>query len=228
MRVIYACDIGSTLQDNFGWARSISAPPRRIAGSRSIDSLVSCLSQDMREGCTIALGFESPLFIPVPFQSTALSRGREGDGDRSWSAPAGAAVTTLGLHQAAWILRAAFDVAGSTHDFTTNWHRWPGDGRPLFFCWEAFVSRAAHCPQNDPVQDAATAVSEFVANEATLDAANAVTANPRLSLIEAAALWSGWSNDISRLHGATLVIQPCGAYAGLIEPCMTGADSRGI
>lgn len=130
-----------------------------------------------------------------------MSRGRDGERDRSWSAPAGAAVTTLGLHQAAWILRAAFAVAGSTHDFTTDWNRWPGDGRPLFFCWEAFVSRAAHCPQNNPVQDAATAVSEFAGNEAALNAANAVTANPRLSLIHAAALWSGWSTIAAHLPG---------------------------
>lgn len=219
--ITYACDIGTTLQQppNFGWARAVNATPSSVIGSRCIDQLTSMLVSDLSAGASVALGFECPLFIPEPVESSDLSRARVGEDDRAWSSPQGGAyVTTLGLHQAAWILRQLHPSAALSHKFTVDWKLWPSKSQPLLFCWEAFVCRAAHSPTNDPVQDSATAVVEFLANEANLDAANSVKACPCISLISAAALWSGWSHDLESLHWPTLVIKPCACFTMPIGP----------
>jgi hypothetical protein len=111
-RVIYACDIGSTLYQKkrggpaFGWARlNINERTKSIRGSSDIQQLVEQLQLDIEAGYSVSLGFESPLFIPIPDSPEELSKAREGEGDRSWSAPPGVAVTTLGIHQSAWILK---------------------------------------------------------------------------------------------------------------------------
>ena len=89
-RFIYACDIGSTLNQKkrggpaFGWARlNPNEGAKSIRGSSDIQELVEQLRLDIDEGYSVSLGFESPLFIPVPDNSRDLSKGREGDSDRS-------------------------------------------------------------------------------------------------------------------------------------------------
>ena len=216
-RVVYACDVGSTRTDRrrrgqsgFGWARAVT--PERVEGGTSIDDLAVRIGEDMRAGCSIALGFEAPVFIPVPESSSDLCRGRAGEGARSFAAPAGLAVTALGLHQAAWVLRAIVD-ARRGHRFLQQASDWPCSG-PALFCWEAFVSEAAHSA--DHVRDAATAVVAFIAAEADLSAATAVRAERPLSLIGAAALWSGWAEEMEELRAETAVIRPQTAYTGSI------------
>lgn len=104
MHIIYACDIGSTLgkQPSFAWARLVGGDDEPPEGGRSISQLVEHLSRDLASGATVALGFEAPLFIPVPpaERPECLSQRRENEGQRSWSAPAGRYVATLAMHQA--------------------------------------------------------------------------------------------------------------------------------
>ena len=61
-------------------------------------------------------------------------------------APAGLAVTTLGLHEAAWILRGLHQRSGSLVEYTVDWQQdWRSpDQRAKLLVWEAFVSAAAH------------------------------------------------------------------------------------
>ncbi len=218
MRVIYACDVGSTRPntDAFAWVRCLPDPNAIPAGSSSIEALVQNIINDAQAGRSVALGFESPLFIPEPMEAENLSRGRKGEADRAFSAPAGGYVATLGVHQSAWILRELFEAFGNTHRFTAAMRQWPpSDEPPVFFCWEAFVSGDAH--SDDHVRDAATAVMGFINEEQRLEEANAVTAGNPLSLIHAVALWSGWSTDIGGLHDNCLVIKPGHQYSGLID-----------
>jgi hypothetical protein len=218
MRVIYGCDVGSTRPNTnaFAWVRCLPDPNAIPAGSSSIEGLVQNITNDAQAGRSVALGFESPLFIPEPLEAENLSRGREGEADRSFAAPAGGYVATLGVHQSAWILRKLFQAFGNTHRFTTAMDQWPpSDEPPVFFCWEAFVSGRAHSEEH--VRDAATAVMAFINEEQRLKKANAVTAEIRLSLIHAVALWSGWSTDIGGLHDDCLVIKPEHQYLGSIN-----------
>jgi len=186
-----------------------------IQVSSFINKLVQEMESDIRQGCSIALGFEAPLFIPVPENVEHLSKSREGDGNRSWSAPSGAGVTTLGVHQSAWILRSLYKSSSHACDFTLDWQQqWPPSGhRPVLFCWEAFVSGAAHSELH--LMDAATAVYFFYTHEMKLQGAREpVHAEKPISMIGSVALWSGWVSDLRFLHESTLVIKPKEPFRG--------------
>ncbi len=222
-RVIYTCDVGSTRYQKkgrspaFAWARLLpNKGIKSIQGSSDIEQLVRRLELDIKEGRSVALGFETPLFIPVPESSRDLSKGREGEGNRSFASTVGLAVCALGIHQSAWILKRLHESSSCRCDFTLDLHCWPPSClRQVLFCWEAFVSGVAH--SNQHVRDAATAVAFFFDNEQTLQKANAVRADNTISLIGAAALWSGWTSDLQYLHGSTLVLKPHSAFEGQIR-----------
>jgi hypothetical protein len=67
------------------------------------------------------------------------------------------------------------------------------------------------------LQDAATAATEFLDNENSLATINAITADRPLSLIGAAALWSGWTVNLDIVSKSTLVIKPTRPYQGSIN-----------
>ena len=102
-RVIYACDVGSVRAESFAWARVLPGNSNPTA-SFDIDGLITSLRQDAESGMSIALGFESPIFMPIPESSEKLNKGRNSEGNRSMFASAGVYVTTLGIHESAWIL----------------------------------------------------------------------------------------------------------------------------
>jgi len=75
--MIYACDIGTTrptrrgrrnriLGGAFAWAKLLPEQPGRVWVSEDIERLVNDISADIHTGNSVALGFEAPLFIPVP------------------------------------------------------------------------------------------------------------------------------------------------------------------
>jgi hypothetical protein len=78
--------------------------------------------------------------------------------------------------------------------------------------WEAFVSGNAH--DDDHRRDAASAVAYFLEHEANLSDKSACRAEDPISLIGAAALWAGWSKDLSLLHAEVLVLKPHQAFEG--------------
>lgn len=220
-RRIYAVDTGSTLKSQaFAWART-NPEPSEVIGSNSIQHLVEGLSIDLRQGISVALGFEAPLFLPIPADASNLSRGRLGDGNRSCFAPAGGYVATLALQQAAWILRELKGSCRSSCRFTLDRAHWPPrNNAPLLFCWEAFVSGHAHAAANDGdahIRDAATAARYFAEHEDRLVDESRVTAEHPLSMIGTAALWSGWSSDLGLLKQPSLVLRPAVPYTGAIQ-----------
>ena len=220
-RRIYAVDVGTTLPDKhgqprFGWACVDPELPEGISGSSSIELLSARLVEDLTAGHSIALGFEAPLFIPVPNASSDLSRGRKNEGSPSWAAPPGLTVASLGLHQAAWILRSIAGGCVSPVDFRLAPTAWPPTTRATtLFCWEAFVSGAAHSSSH--IQDAATATMAFVDQERGLAEATTVTAENPLSLIGAAALWSGLVVDPEVLRTPTVVLKPATPFQGSVR-----------
>jgi hypothetical protein len=94
-RAIYACDVGSTRvqsdgRPSFAWARvDPDDSGLRVVGSRQIRELTGCVGEDLRSGASVALGFEAPLFVPVPDDARRLSAGRTNEGSRSFAAPIG-------------------------------------------------------------------------------------------------------------------------------------------
>jgi len=219
-RAIYAVDIGSTRCEagrtpNFAWARVDPADPRSVVGSPDIDKLADQIIRDLQDGRSVALGFEAPLFIPVPVESSSLCYGRKNERSRSFAAPAGLAVATLGLHEAAWILHRIADSCVGSIEFETGARSWPpSESHQILFCWEAFVSDKAH---GTHVQDAATAAMAFLSAESNLAGATTITAERPLSLIATAALWSGLATDPAVLHQPTVVIRPDEPFAGDVQ-----------
>jgi hypothetical protein len=211
---VFACDVGG--RDNFGWARIPNAAGQMLPqGNDSINSCIAALNADLVAGWSVAMGIESPLFLPVPSGAGGLNHGRDGEGNRSCLAPAGGFVTTIGLHQLAYI---AQNVALGGAGWTSDHAAWAvaQEPRPLLL-WEAFVSGVAH--HSDAVHDAATAAFEFWNRLQHLPLATDVTVNaPRtlLSTAGAAALWAGWTDDPAVLHQSLLVVRPAHPYAGPI------------
>ena len=220
-RAIYAVDVGSNrckagTTPNFAWVHIDPADTGNVAGSTEIDGLATYVIDDLQSGRSVALGFEAPLFIPVPVESSALCYGRKNEKSRSFAGPAGLAVATLGLHQAAWILRRIVGSCGTSIRFETRATSWPPSGTlPILFCWEAFVSENAHGRTH--IQDAATAALAFLAAEADLARPTTIATERPLSLIATAALWSGLAKDPVLLHQPTDVIRPSKPFMGNVR-----------
>jgi len=215
----YACDVGSTRNSDFGWARSGG---RDVRGGTSIDALVLSIQGDLASGtAALTIGMECPLFLPVPDDSDSLSTGRVGDKDRSCFAPAGGYVATLGLHQLAFLLRKLKRPGVSA---TVDWSAWSPQPSVVLF-WEAFVSGPAHCAKSDKnahVRDAATAATVMDESlSAARSAGNPVrvaTGTSPLSLAGLALIWSGWSDDLRLLSQDVLVVKPEKPFVGTIHP----------
>lgn len=183
--------------------------------SPDIDGLISSIVRDAKSGASISLGFEAPLFIPIPDSSSELNTGRTGDTNRSVFAPVGAAVATIGIHESAWILKRLRTSLPKEFTLSMDWHTpWRSQPHKLFV-WEAFISSTAHSDTHE--RDAVTAVQYFLENDSSLDSVNAVTCNSPLSLIATAALWSGWLSDVGSLHSTCLVLRPQEPYGGPIK-----------
>ncbi len=73
------------------------------------------------------------------------------------------------------------------------------------FLWEAFVTGRAKAANH--VDDARAAVEAFQEALPAVADANAVNADGPMSLLSAAMLWSGWSEDIDLLHRPCLVVK---------------------
>jgi len=163
--------------------------------------LTAAVADRLRLGRPVALGFECPLFVPVPEEAETLGAARSGEGNRAWSAGAGAGALATGLVQAAWVLAAIRDSCPQS-DLYLEWKPFARAGDGLLV-WEAFVSAAAKGSSH--VDDAKIAVKAF--GRALPDPVSAITADRPLSLAGAAAMWSGWLSDPRALRAQTLVIR---------------------
>ena len=212
--MIYAVDIGSTIprggKTAFAWCK-VEDDGRCPQCGTSPDALVASVHNDIESGRSVALGIEAPMFIPVPSDSKALSRGRDGEANRSWAAPAGGYVATLALHQTAWILsqlRSRCAEVCTVAVDAASWNHRGADG-PILFLWEAFVSGAAH---RGHAEDAATAAMSFQDRQA--DLRSDVRAETPISLLGAAVLWSGWGTDLMWLKQEVIVVRPSEPWEG--------------
>lgn len=217
--IAYCADIGSVPEGNFAWAKAHrEAGATVVTGGSSIDGLVDGLAADLGDRAPVSLGIEAPLFLPVPVTSRGLSCGRDGDGNRSCFASAGACVTTLGLHELAYVLsrlRARVPSLSVTLDPAT----WHASATKTLLLWEAFVSGAAHTTSKDHVQDAASGAVRFLDNLEAGAAPTVTVQEPRevLSLAGAVLLWAGLTTNLAELRRLTLVVKPTEPWVGKVE-----------
>jgi hypothetical protein len=201
---VFCADVGSVRSGNFGWACGLL--PMDVVQDRERSSpahLAKAVAAQLREGRPVALGFECPLFIPVPESADVLGAARPGEGNRAWSAGAGTGALATGLVQAAWVL-AAIRRHCTDAMLHLEWESFVHAEGGLLV-WEAFVSGGAKGRSH--VDDATIAVEAFerVLPDPTI--ASTITAERPLSLAGAAAIWSGWLHDSRALHTPTLVVR---------------------
>jgi len=202
--VVFCADVGSVKAGNFAWARTeLQAASIADHDSSSPTDLASAVAEELGDGRPVALGFECPLFVPVPAADTALGAGRSGEGNRAWSAGAGTGALATGLVQAAWVL-AAIRACCPDEQLHLEWPPFAAE-RSGLLVWEAFVS--ADAKGSSHVDDATIAVAAF--SEALPDptVASTITAERPLSLAGAVGLGSGWLDDPVVLHRTPLVIR---------------------
>lgn len=206
---IYCADIGSVKEGNFAWASIHANGSDRQCGD--IGKLVEELADDLCGGRKVALGFECPLWIPVPPEPNQLGSARPEEGGKPWSAGAGAASLTTGLAQTAWILDGVRRKLASRQKFVPHtffdWQQFVNADAGMFL-WEAFVTGRAKGKSHS--EDALLACKEF--RKRLEDPAAKLT--PTLlggqvrSLIGASILWAGWSEDLAMLRVPCIVVEP--------------------
>ncbi len=203
---VVCADIGSVAKGSFGWAASLD-PDREVLEGSDIAEMCRTVANALNGGRKVALGFECPLFVPIPDNPAHLTSKRPGEGSRPWSAGGGLGALATGLTEIPWILLTMRAQLSSGVPAFLKWREFCAAGRGLFL-WEAFVTGdakgASHC------KDAAVAVREFRRVAPGVDDANAVKVPVALSLLGAALLRSGWTKDLRVLGQTCVVIKPAG------------------
>lgn len=196
--VVYAVDVGSVKQGNFAWASS--ARP----GDRHMETLIAAINADLAASRAVALGFESPLWIPIADDPDQLTCARRGEGNRPWSAGAGCGALATGLAQSTWVL-GRLRRASPTATAYLDWSSFANAEGPRLLLWEAFVSGKTKGVDHE--HDAAIAVDAFVQALPDPTAKVALTPDRNVhSLIGAAMLRTEWTSDSAILSTPCLVI----------------------
>lgn len=202
---MYCADVGSIPARRFAWARAEDAVGSISHSSSEIRQLVEMLVCDLTTSKPVALGFECPLSVPIPSNCHELGCHRPGEGNRSWSAGSGAAVLATGLVQTVWILAEVRQRIGSPPPVFLDWSAFQHSGTGLFL-WEAFVSSKAKGKSHG--DDAKIAVHAFLAALPDMNPPDAICCDGEVySLIGAALIRSGWSEDIAYLKRPCVVIK---------------------
>lgn len=201
---IYCADVGSVKRDRFGW---FGGPHGRARyGGSSIAGLVDQVAGDLDRERPVALGFECPLWIPIAENAEDVTRGRDGEENRPWSAGAGATTLAIGCAELVWVLCEVRQRLGSLPPAHLEWDSFEKSSGLLL--WEAMVTGLGKGDTH--VDDARLAVEKFEKELSDPQAANAVNADRSgsvCSLAGAALLRAEWSTDISLLWKPCLVIK---------------------
>ena len=196
--LVYA-DVGSVPKGNFAWwsnAREEGTSP---------ESLSAAVASALLSGQSVALGFECPLFVPIPEREFELGKSRIGEGNRAWSAGAGAGALAAGLVQVCWVLQK---IRASVPERIIGCMPWSTflESQPSLLIWEAFVSGSAK--GNTHLADAERAVNAFERSLPNPSVSSAISpSGATYSLADAALLRTGWSTDIAFLQQACIVIR---------------------
>ena len=202
--IVCCADIGSVAKKRFGWAAHPGEPDRKGRRGNDIDEFAQFVAGELLSERKVALGFECPLWIPIADKPSELGRARPGEGNRPWSAAAGAASLATGLAQVAWILDRIRPRSKDIEAFL-DWRKFEPSQTGLFL-WEAFVTGRAATGSHEG--DALAAVTAFRRAMGDGEPKSAVKAeSPTRSLIGAALLRTGWSTDLDLLRARCLVIK---------------------
>jgi hypothetical protein len=202
--VIWCADIGSIKKKNFGWCRGELGKINSFSIGTSIEDFAIGIAKDLSSGYKVAIGFECPLFLPIPDDPLFLTSARKGEGDRAWSAGAGCGALTTGLTETTWIVSKVKEVAEIEIKVTLAWDGFMNENFNLFI-WEAFVSKSSKSTTH--TGDAKVAVKTFINEYPNIVQANAVIAENPYNLVAAALLRAGITDNVGMLSQSCVVIK---------------------
>ena len=201
---VCCADIGSVKNGSFGWASLSTASDRDASSGKDIRTFSDLIADRLGQGKRVALGFECPLWVPVAKKPEDLTRARGGEGNRAYSASAGATSLVTGLTEVAWILQRIRQAVQDVQVFV-DWGAFER-ARSGLFVWEAMVTGKGKTASHE--SDAAAAVDAFCRALPDPSSSDALEPTSRTrSLIGAALLWAGWSEDLGLLHRPCVVIR---------------------
>lgn len=202
---MFCADIGSVARERFAWARRIpDSGAEGVDSPRSIESLARAVAHHLGRGQPVALGFEMPLFVPVPADASRLGKARPCDAKAPpWSSGPGGTVMATGLAQVPWLLRGIRELvpAANVH---LRWAPFAAQRSGLLL-WEAFVSGPAKGKTHE--DDARIGMEAFCAQLPTPGDANADETERPFSLAAAAAVWAGWDVSADELRSACVLVR---------------------
>lgn len=182
--VVVAVDVGSVTKGNVAWYSTVG-----LTGE-SLEQLVRHVTNELRER-RVALGFECPTWVPVPRAERLLGSARSADGNRAWSASAGATSMATGMAQICWVLRELGSEFNRPVNATVIKDRWRGGlftpGTSLLL-WEAMVAGGGKGSSHS--DDARKAVDAFLSNRGVPSRGDSGTA---FNVLVAAGAWAGLS-----------------------------------
>lgn len=211
-----AVDIGSVKSPSkFAWAAFDVPCQDPVAEGDDPNSAMECLAVGFADNRQAVLLLEAPMSVPVPDADDtgwrSLGKAREGEGNRPWSAGAGAGVLATGLAQAAWML-SRLAVAAPDLVVTTRPGTWQ-EGKARLLLAEAFVSGAGKPVPVVAGQHAADAIAagralvECLGDGGALDTDVRCAPHHPLNLLAATALWAGVSLNPEELRNEVLVVR---------------------
>jgi hypothetical protein len=204
---VYAVDIGSPRRESFAWATYASSG---WIVKTDPALLIARVVQEVGDGIPVALGFECPMFVPVPSSVNDLLTARKGEPRGSaFSASGGLGSLGVGLVEVPWIVRELRNSRPSIR-FFVDWRRFDRSSKPdRVFLWEAFVTRDAHCPSKTSDahgHDAKTAVKTFRRRHPNQLRSDIHEEGPLLSVVGAARLFAGAAKDHKVLEESCVVM----------------------
>ena len=214
---VVGVDVGSVALGRFAWA-AIDLPGPSLSGQGTDpETAMTTLAAALGAGGRGALVLEAPMAVPVPPADRAdawrdLGRARSGEGNRPWSAGAGAGVLATGVAQAAWMLARLAEIAPGTAA-TTRPDRWAAPHGPRLLLAEALVSGAGKPvptvtgPHAADAEAAARALAERLAQPPPLASDVHCAPHRPFNLLAAAAQWAGLDLAPDELHQDVLVVR---------------------
>ncbi|HEU5251928.1 MAG TPA: hypothetical protein VFU16_01210 [Solirubrobacterales bacterium] len=202
---VFCADIGSIANDGFAWARRISGSEvEELHRPESIESLAGSVVDVLRKGEPVALGFEAPLFLPVPESPARLGKARPCDAPSpSWSSSVGASVLATAMAQIPWTLKFIHEQVPGAQAHV----QWPpfAEQQGGLLLWEAFVSGAAKGATHE--QDARNGVQAFCDQLPNPGDSSAAETERPFSLLAAAAIWAGFDLATEAMQDDCLLVR---------------------
>jgi hypothetical protein len=193
-------DIGSPAKGNLGWS---AIGPNLDNGGTDPEALIDTLVDVATRG-PLALGFEAPMYVPARRDAADLLRARKGEGHRAWSVAAGATTTAIALAIVPWI----FGRLSMRLPALTAWQDWTRlPTRPYeVLVFEAFVSGGPSDGHHVDARGAALAAQALLGRTG-VSVSSALFEEECMSLLGAALLYSGLTDDTSELRRPCLVVR---------------------